>query len=1091
MHIFVKIKSAKLQSLSVSIALLTVLILTFQNCGRTGFKTIASSLPVKNYVESFPGICGTATWTPQLETPVGTTLCATGHASSVQGAGPWNWSCYGSNGTTIDCTTSVRVNGICGEALTWSSTDKPADTTLCTAGTAASLSATAPWSWSCAGNNTGTTANCSNTEPINGHCGYADQKSSVSVPGNSDLCSNGNSTEPSENSNGKGWTWSCNGINSGTIASCASAKMINGSCGSANATTLMSPPTASDNLCTTGTASPIITLLSSWTWQCMGENQGTSSQCMAESHAIKLSIDLDWYQTNASVDQISANYGQASSFLALDQNNIVVNNYSRGKYYINDLNPGARGRLLGVGSAIWVYLNEASNRFTALVYEPSGKYYLNIFDRNGVFIAKTPEVVNGNCYVLPTDPGRFVCQFAGANPMDTQLGLYTVKTLNLQYFHYPANEPSNSLPYFAPSTVLPDFFLLPSADKLYVKFDGGTAPSGTEYILSVNGGFEQISAGSYDFFNTGTMVTPVDAAATIKKEVYDYGLGQNSTTCNGQDFQITLGSASYSINYIDSNGKYKSDKMVCTQSGMLGFIKFPDSNQILSICNTPTTCTPVDHNQLGMNSFGPSVGNALMLGNKVITIKSYGPYPSTNVINVVSLNSSENSFIMTEPTEYGVERPIDYGQFDLIYHGSLWNFNGKLIHPMAVYDKLTKTQTPFLPAILPSPLNEEIIDFRKSGDSFYITARGTDPAHNFYNIRVYKNDGTVVLDTPTSGSMAVLSNVENGPNVYFTDPNRNAINELNLESGNQRIVKDFSPKILQSAYEYSGSIVITLSDSNGSNPTSQIIKANGEAVTAEIAIPNGSQMVNYLYTNKTSLLWGVSGFGLILVDLKTGISHEVFDNLGVSVRTPSSFSSSFTSLSGSNYVVAGSFVIASDGTVKSDQVEGYPSSNSEVIKDYLMNIPFTNPSGMGFSGSPPILVRAMDTETFQIQNLPILDPNICRNCRYISSAVGPLKEIPNIDLNSVTLIGIPGFENLVIPGSIWTFIDNGRVGLFIDILNSSIKSVDVTTGQISTIYSAAPNQLILTSTNYLRNIVTTLQWDPTTGKNQTVLIYLK
>ncbi len=92
-------------------------------------------------------------------------LCAAGTASTVDGSGPWSWTCAGSNGgATAACSAQLAaappVNGACGSANGVATSTAPT-ANLCTAGTASAVGGAGPWSWSCAGSGGGTTATCS------------------------------------------------------------------------------------------------------------------------------------------------------------------------------------------------------------------------------------------------------------------------------------------------------------------------------------------------------------------------------------------------------------------------------------------------------------------------------------------------------------------------------------------------------------------------------------------------------------------------------------------------------------------------------------------------------------------------------------------------------------------------------------------------------------------------------------------------------------------------------------------------------------------------------------------------------------------
>ncbi len=227
------------------------------------------------------GACGSSNEQTLASTP--TNLCNTGTASAVSGSGPWSWSCSGSNGgTTATCSAQLKpppVNGACGSSSGMTLPSAPT-TNLCSTGTASTVSGTGPWSWSCAGSNGGTTASCSAQllpPPVNGTCGSSNGQTIASTPTN--LCNSGAASTVS----GSGpWSWSCAGSNSGTTASCSAQILpppVNGVCGTFNGATLESAPTT--NLCSTGTASSV-TGTGPWDWSCAGSNGGTTASCSAQ-----------------------------------------------------------------------------------------------------------------------------------------------------------------------------------------------------------------------------------------------------------------------------------------------------------------------------------------------------------------------------------------------------------------------------------------------------------------------------------------------------------------------------------------------------------------------------------------------------------------------------------------------------------------------------------------------------------------------------------------------------------------------------------------------------------------------------------------
>jgi hypothetical protein len=93
---------------------------------------------------------------------------ASGYSASVGGTcgGNLSGATYSTNAVTADCTVIASfalivtpVNGVCGSDNGRTLTLPP--TNLCSAGTASAINGNGPWNWTCAGSNNGTTANCS------------------------------------------------------------------------------------------------------------------------------------------------------------------------------------------------------------------------------------------------------------------------------------------------------------------------------------------------------------------------------------------------------------------------------------------------------------------------------------------------------------------------------------------------------------------------------------------------------------------------------------------------------------------------------------------------------------------------------------------------------------------------------------------------------------------------------------------------------------------------------------------------------------------------------------------------------------------
>ncbi|TLY52615.1 MAG: hypothetical protein E6K53_03775 [Gammaproteobacteria bacterium] len=170
-----------------------------------------------------------------------TNLCSAGNQSVVSGGGhPWSWTCSGVNGgTNASCSATIQTwtvsttgSGSGGTiSAPASGTVDNASSTTFTVTAAGGYSIASVTGDTCtpsvqSGSTyaTGTvTANCTITatftaNPVNGVCGSDNGKILSSTPVN--LCSAGNASAVS----GTGpWTWTCQGVNSGTTASCSAA----------------------------------------------------------------------------------------------------------------------------------------------------------------------------------------------------------------------------------------------------------------------------------------------------------------------------------------------------------------------------------------------------------------------------------------------------------------------------------------------------------------------------------------------------------------------------------------------------------------------------------------------------------------------------------------------------------------------------------------------------------------------------------------------------------------------------------------------------------------------------------------------------
>ncbi|MCL2474118.1 MAG: hypothetical protein FWF23_04365, partial [Alphaproteobacteria bacterium] len=232
------------------------------------------------------GACGAAD-SVSIHTAPDTALCSAGNATAViQDGNTWKWGCTGINGgTTINtCSAPKMIDGACGSADGTNAYTEPT-ANMCTEGIQSEFSNTDPWTWTCDGINGGTDATCTVNKTVNGGCGTADGTSLYSAPF-AGLCETGTDTEVIVGDTG--WTWSCEGINAGTTVTCSANKKVDGTCGAADGTDAYTEPAAPEDLCSTGTATTVTFDENTWSWSCTGVNGGTDSSC-----SVSKSIDGD------------------------------------------------------------------------------------------------------------------------------------------------------------------------------------------------------------------------------------------------------------------------------------------------------------------------------------------------------------------------------------------------------------------------------------------------------------------------------------------------------------------------------------------------------------------------------------------------------------------------------------------------------------------------------------------------------------------------------------------------------------------------------------------------------------------------------
>lgn len=200
---------------------------------------------------------------------------------------------------TTTSTPTASTNGLCGSVSGSTVSTLPSNGSLCQTGKP-SLIITGPstMTWSCLGYSGGLEANCYVTKgvtytiavnnlnpsggtytinPTSGQVGSGGTVTVTAQPGGSNVAT----------ISGCGGTQSGNTFTIASVTQTCTVSLnfstqpvaINGACGSSSGQTFSSPPTT--NLCSSGTASSVLTGTSSYTWNCNGSNGGANASCSA------------------------------------------------------------------------------------------------------------------------------------------------------------------------------------------------------------------------------------------------------------------------------------------------------------------------------------------------------------------------------------------------------------------------------------------------------------------------------------------------------------------------------------------------------------------------------------------------------------------------------------------------------------------------------------------------------------------------------------------------------------------------------------------------------------------------------------------
>jgi len=204
----------------------------------------------------------------------GVAISADGYHKAVVVYGGQIYISHNDDGSNASCSATLKTDGSCGTAQghgypSTSYIDTSAE--RCSAGTFTSFTDNgSSWSWSCNGINGGTNASCSANKVA---CGSYHTTIRRDQP-SSNLCSYGNNTTLSLDSGI--WYWMCTN-NPGENVACYTYKTA---CGSANGGTYSSPPSTPAELCAYGSASSVTTGETTYTWTCTG-NDSLAVSCSA------------------------------------------------------------------------------------------------------------------------------------------------------------------------------------------------------------------------------------------------------------------------------------------------------------------------------------------------------------------------------------------------------------------------------------------------------------------------------------------------------------------------------------------------------------------------------------------------------------------------------------------------------------------------------------------------------------------------------------------------------------------------------------------------------------------------------------------
>lgn len=378
---------------------------TMQSLQRSCNVTLSNSLQHRGIAARFMspsinGVCGAANGSYRTSAPTAN-LCTLGNADSVNGTGPWTWTCLGSGGGT---------NAACSAALADTSPDSFtfAPSTNVPTNTAVISNAV-----TITGINTAAQIVVTNGQYSIG-CNGSFSSVSGAIQNGQSLCVR-NLSSP-VNSTMTRTTLCVGGVCANfDVTTVAAGPPIDGQCGSA--ANLVSSVAPSLNLCTVGSANPAAPTLVGgvWRWSCDGQNGGTNAACSAP-----LSDTMPDAFSFASVNGVALGALQTSAATTITGINApTAISVSGGSYSI-----GCTGSfvitagMINGGQTVCVQHTTATTNSASVVTTLNVGGVLATFTSTTVAAGTT---VNGQCgsasgQATSTAPSANLCVAGSANP---------------------------------------------------------------------------------------------------------------------------------------------------------------------------------------------------------------------------------------------------------------------------------------------------------------------------------------------------------------------------------------------------------------------------------------------------------------------------------------------------------------------------------------------------------------------------------------------------------------------------------------------------------------------------------------------------